>query len=123
MRNVSRSTAASGSHSPSARWPKRSSKSRSPQRISVRRARTEGSGRGAGGEARAPEVAGRRGGAVALGGDAAVPVRVRRGARIGRDEAAERVLAGRLVEVAVGGQAAARHGPGAAPGAAPATPA
>ena len=44
-RSVARSTAVSGSHSPVGRRPKRSSKSRSPQRISVRRSAAEASGR------------------------------------------------------------------------------
>ena len=45
MRSVSRSTAVSGSQRPLGRWPKRSSASRRPQRISVRRSRAAASGR------------------------------------------------------------------------------
>ena len=44
-RSVARSTAVSGSHSPAGRRPNRSSKSRMPQAISVRRSAAEASGR------------------------------------------------------------------------------
>ena len=45
IRRVGRSTAVSGSHIPVAGRPKRTSKSRMPQRISVRRSAADASGR------------------------------------------------------------------------------